>query len=255
MEWTKIIYETIGPRFPVASLIAVALFGAFMFGGGWWLLGKQYLREHPQKQPSIELNATHPIPADNVSAHVEPESQKQPEHAPTAKRSEPHSTPMVPTKEKDKMSDTPKINQTMMNSPGGLQVGRDLNVNVNAARRLAEAQKQFLIGEMSKSVGTNGSGLITCIMGDPESTTLALDFVDVFRRAGWALPGSGFNQALFSGLPRGVIVKIHSREDTELPQIKRLIESMFRLGLQRSGEIDPNVPSGEFQLIIGARPD
>jgi hypothetical protein len=142
----------------------------------------------------------------------------------------------------------------MMYSPGGIQVGRDLTVNVNPARRLSEPQKKLLIEEMSKWIGTNGADLITCILGDPESTALALDFVDVFRRAGWNLPGSGFIQALFSGLPRGVIIKIHSREEAELPQVKRLTEALFRVGLERSGEIDPAVRPGEFQIIFGVRP-
>jgi hypothetical protein len=158
------------------------------------------------------------------------------------------------TKKEENMPDEPKVSQRMTNSPGGIQVGRDMTVNVNPSRRLSEAQKQLLIGEMSKSIGANGANLITCILGDPESTTLALDLVDVFRRAGWNLPGSGFSQAIYSGLPRGVIVKIHSQQEAELPQIARLVEALYRLGLERSGEIDPNVGSGEFRIIIGARP-
>ena len=152
------------------------------------------------------------------------------------------------------MPDDQRPNQTITSSPGSIQVGRDLTVNVNPARRLLEGPKQLLIGEMSKSIGKNGKGLITCILGDLESTALAIDFVDVFRRAGWDLPGSGFNQAVYTGLPRGVIIKIHSREDAGLPHVERLIEALFRVGLERSGEIDPNVGPGEFQIIIGARP-
>jgi hypothetical protein len=122
-------------------------------------------------------------------------------------------------------------------------------------RRLADGQKQILIEEMSKSIGTNGAGPITCILGDSESAALAWDLVDVFRRAGWDLPGSGLNQTVYSAPIRGVIIKIHCREEAELPQVKRLIESLYRVGLERTGEIDPKIASGEFQIIIGSKPD
>jgi len=45
LEWPKIIYETIGAKHPVLSLIAASLLGAFLFGGGWWLIGEQYKRD------------------------------------------------------------------------------------------------------------------------------------------------------------------------------------------------------------------
>lgn len=63
MEWLKPIYELIGTRYPVGSLIIATLLGAMMFGGGWWLLGRQYEKERngskidrPPKEPEKRMN-------------------------------------------------------------------------------------------------------------------------------------------------------------------------------------------------------
>jgi hypothetical protein len=47
MDWLKIIYEVIGAQYPRLSLTAVSLIGALAFGGSWWLVGRQYQRDHP----------------------------------------------------------------------------------------------------------------------------------------------------------------------------------------------------------------
>src|SRR5713101_3478150 len=47
MEWPKLIYEAIGVKYPITSFIAASALGAFLFGGGWWLIGKQWQKEHP----------------------------------------------------------------------------------------------------------------------------------------------------------------------------------------------------------------
>lgn len=55
MEWPKLIYDAIGVRYPVASLIAASALGAFLFGGGWWLIGKQWQKEHPPTNGAIAV--------------------------------------------------------------------------------------------------------------------------------------------------------------------------------------------------------
>jgi len=42
MEWLKSLYEFSGSQYPRLSLLVAATIGAVVFGGGWWLLGKQY---------------------------------------------------------------------------------------------------------------------------------------------------------------------------------------------------------------------
>lgn len=51
MGWPEIIYETIGPKYPTASLVAAALVGVVLFGGGWYCLGRHYQSErHPKTE-------------------------------------------------------------------------------------------------------------------------------------------------------------------------------------------------------------
>jgi len=121
-------------------------------------------------------------------------------------------------------------------------------------RRLSEEQKEFLKGEVPKQFGKNGESPISAIMGDPESITLAMDFVDVFRRAGWNFTGSGFNPLVLNGLPRGVIIRVHSKEDNVVPSLTKILEALHQWGLDPHGELDPKIPPGEFEIVIGAQP-
>jgi hypothetical protein len=215
--------------------LGVALVGAAYFLGHTAYKAKQLPPTPAKSEPATEPPAT---PASHEARlKTGPAPPQQVPKSSGSKKADERPSDAATTKKEENMPDEPKVSQRMTNSPGGIQVGRDMTVNVNPSRRLSEAQKQLLIGEMSKSIGANGANLITCIL-----------------RAGWNLPGSGFSQAIYSGLPRGVIVKIHSQQEAELPQIARLVEALYRLGLERSGEIDPNVGSGEFRIIIGARP-
>jgi hypothetical protein len=120
-------------------------------------------------------------------------------------------------------------------------------------RRLSEEQKEILKLAIPKQFGKSGESPITAIMGDPESITLAMDFVDVFQRAGWTFTGGGFNQAVYNGLPRGVIIRLRSKDDNVIPSLTNIFEALHQWGLNPSGEIDPKIPSGEFQIVIGAQ--
>ncbi len=42
MELLKSLYEFLGSEYPRASIVAAATIGAIVFGGAWWLIGKQY---------------------------------------------------------------------------------------------------------------------------------------------------------------------------------------------------------------------
>ena len=56
MDWLRLLYESIGVPFPRASIAMVAVIGALLFGGGWWLLGRQYMNEHPLFKTTINLD-------------------------------------------------------------------------------------------------------------------------------------------------------------------------------------------------------
>lgn len=99
----------------------------------------------------------------------------------------------------------------------------------------------------------NRGDLITSIMGNPDSTRFASALVAAFRSAGWNLPGSGFNQAVFSGNVEGVIIKLHSKEDKP-PGLLEVVTSLREAGIQPVGEIDEKIPANRFQIIIGGKP-
>jgi len=44
-ELLKTLYEVLGASYPKGSVAVAAVIGAFLFGGGWWLLGKQYEKQ------------------------------------------------------------------------------------------------------------------------------------------------------------------------------------------------------------------
>ena len=66
MEWLKAIYGVIGAEYPILSLIGAAVLGAFLLGGAWWLVGREYRKEYREiaevtaapSQPSIEADGT-----------------------------------------------------------------------------------------------------------------------------------------------------------------------------------------------------
>jgi hypothetical protein len=54
MEWPKIIYETFGPKYPLASMVIVTLLGGLVggvfCGASWWLLGREYERDRDRQR-------------------------------------------------------------------------------------------------------------------------------------------------------------------------------------------------------------
>jgi len=95
--------------------------------------------------------------------------------------------------------------------------------------------------------------LIDCALGDPDSTKFAVNLVGAFRTAGWNLPGSGFNQSIFSGNPVGVLIKIHS-QDADPPGLKEFVITLREAGIEPTGVIEASLPTDRFQIIIGHRP-
>jgi hypothetical protein len=44
-EFLKALYEQLGSDYPRSSVVVAAMIGAIVFGGSWWLIGKQYEKE------------------------------------------------------------------------------------------------------------------------------------------------------------------------------------------------------------------
>ncbi|GMV23263.1 MAG: hypothetical protein AMXMBFR57_32120 [Acidimicrobiia bacterium] len=44
MNWLHAIYEVVGTPIPRLSIVIAAAIGALLFGGGWWLVGREYAK-------------------------------------------------------------------------------------------------------------------------------------------------------------------------------------------------------------------
>lgn len=58
MDWYKNLYEVAGAPYPRLSIAVAAVVGAIVFGGGWWLIGRQYAKDGAV--PRVEANAGAP---------------------------------------------------------------------------------------------------------------------------------------------------------------------------------------------------
>jgi hypothetical protein len=95
--------------------------------------------------------------------------------------------------------------------------------------------------------------LVTCVFGDSDSQKFAFNLVGAFRDAGWNLPGSGFNRAIFNNDLIGVFVVIHSKE-SKAPGLKEFIITLREAGIEPKGIIDINMPDDKFRIIVGRKP-
>jgi flagellar biosynthesis chaperone FliJ len=60
MEWLLILYGRLGAAAPGISLAVVAVIGAIVFGGGWWLIGEKYRQEHEPKPGIVAVSGPDP---------------------------------------------------------------------------------------------------------------------------------------------------------------------------------------------------
>ena len=86
---------------------------------------------------------------------------------------------------------------------------------------------------------------LTALLGDPESTQLALVLLEILSLAGWTAE-QGINQAVFSGVPRGIIIWM----DAERPSVQRLGNALLAVGLKVHGELVPDLK--EVDIVVGA---
>ena len=73
MDWLKLLYELFGARHPVLSLIIAMIFGAVLFGGGWWLIGRAY-----EKSQTTPITTTTEKPQNPVVREPAPPQTRQP---------------------------------------------------------------------------------------------------------------------------------------------------------------------------------
>jgi hypothetical protein len=148
------------------------------------------------------------------------------------------------------------FNVTSNNQQGGITAGVvHIQPTVGMPRwGLTEGQLTTLANRMRPFGGPIDRGdLITCVLGDRDSTLFAQSLVAAFRGAGWTLSGSGYNQAVYSGLPQGVILKLRTQTSSP-PGLQALVMTLRDSGIVPTGELDPNLADDRFQIIVGSRP-
>lgn len=86
---------------------------------------------------------------------------------------------------------------------------------------------------------------LTALLGDPESANLAHLLREILALAGWTTE-SGINQAVFSGAPRGVIIRV----DAERPSVRTLADWLNAVGLKGRGELKADLNG--VDIIVGS---
>ncbi|ASW07867.1 hypothetical protein [Rhizobium sp. 11515TR] len=127
--------------------------------------------------------------------------------------------------------------------------------NKVAPRHLRAEQAKVIVEAIKPFQGQRI--LVTSIMGDAEAETYAVEFIGMFREAGWN-PGAS-NQpdlALFTPSPVGVLLSI-SNEDaaTPPPGANPLFDVFKSLGILTAGTTNPKVAKGSISLIVGTKPN
>jgi hypothetical protein len=87
MNWPEDIYEIFGANYPTLSLVVVTVFGAVLFGGGWWVIGQKY-KKHHSAQPLVTQMVEGKNPIDTP-----PQLRPTPQVQPTPHRPKPKPKP------------------------------------------------------------------------------------------------------------------------------------------------------------------
>jgi hypothetical protein len=155
---------------------------------------------------------------------------------------------------KNPPDDKPRISQISY-GPHSPNIVGDHNtvthIAVNQERRLSDEQKSLLISRMLPFAGFDGEHLVDSMFGNGESMRFAMDFVDVFRRAGWVLTGSGFSQSMYAQPCFGIIITVRTPTNVQIPALRILIGSLIELGIQVTICPQESLKDGQFRIVVG----
>lgn len=131
--------------------------------------------------------------------------------------------PMEPSKEKSTMSEDKSkgsINQTMINSPGGIQAGGNVTIHNRPQPR---ALSQTELDRMSALLRPYANQTLFMVrLGDPEANRFASQIAQAFRAAGWQVKVADVGQQTpIYGLQLGV------PDPQQLPPYARAVYSAF----------------------------
>jgi hypothetical protein len=123
----------------------------------------------------------------------------------------------------------------------GGQVAHSIT-NVGAQpRQVSEAAANALISELRKYQPENFG--MTCLMSDAETYQTASMVEQILKAAGWTI--DGIAQAVFTGLPRNIIIKTPQQKDSLLV----LLNWFNNIRFKPQGVIEPT--STKVEIIVG----
>src|SRR5437762_3367663 len=100
--------------------------------------------------------------------------------------------------------EAPKISQISHGPNSPNIIGDNNRVVITHPTGFTERQKAAIARRMAvHDRPENFSDMIWCVMGDSESTRVAMDLVESFRLAGWEMPGNGFCQGFGGPIFKG----------------------------------------------------
>lgn len=74
MDWLTLLYQSIGSKHPIISLIVVSAIGAILSGGAWWLIGQKYenglAKQNAPASPTIVHTGPATTSGDNSPANT-----------------------------------------------------------------------------------------------------------------------------------------------------------------------------------------
>jgi hypothetical protein len=226
MDWYKSVYEVLGAPYPKTSLIVACFIGAGAFGFSWYLIGRAYNKAITEEQAK-----QHPTP-----------------EMPTPSPSQKGAIPMTDEKKSETIPSS--INQTMTNSPGGIQAGGSVTINHGVQpRKLTDEQESLFV----KFLRGNAKGgiEISCIeSGGPEPCDFARQLAQLLGSAGWSV---NFSPIMFgAGDPTKTIPEMYILvRANDVPQRATVLQNALKsVGYNAVGIERPDVAPDHVQLTV-----
>ena len=130
----------------------------------------------------------------------------------------------------------PHVTQTMTNSPGAVQAGRDVTINLRPAPPAPRQLTAEQIGIISQELRTYGVGSVTVWeIGDREANNFAQQFLAAIRASGWQISLNFAEQMIPP--PYGLILIVPRKE---APEGVALQKALVRAGLQVEVQVRPD---------------
>lgn len=116
-----------------------------------------------------------------------------------------------------------------------------------APRNLDAGQRQRFIEAIS-ACQNKRVFLLTAPMGVPEPMAFAQLIESLFKAAGWT--SHGISQAVFSGAPYGIILRVASKENLH-PCVSIVQKAFSDIGIVAPGEIVPGTSTDLVDIVVG----